>query len=113
MIIVSTIPVLKNISMTLLHIPNEEILKKKKIEQHIRSLKCPSIGNFDLWQINSQNFVGEIKIDIPKEKNEDEDEDNEKSNKLTKENTLFFEIQSKIQGIFKDNKINEYYIEIV
>jgi len=117
MIIISTIPVLKNVSMTLLHIPNEKILKKKKkIEQSIRSLKCginsrPSIGNFDLWQINSQNFVGEIKIDIPKEKNEDEE--NEKSNKLTKENTLFFEIQSKIQGIFKDNKINEYYIEIV
>ena len=111
MIIVSTIPVLKNISMTLLHIPNEEILKKKKIEQHIRSLKCPSIGNFDLWQINSQNFVGEIKIDILKEKNEDEE--NEKNDKLIKENILFFEIQSKIQGIFKDNEINEYYIELV
>ena len=97
--------------MTLLHIPNEEILKKKKIEQHIRSLKCPSIGNFDLWQINSQNFVGEIKIDIPKEKNEDEE--NDKNDKLAKENTLFFEMQSKIQGIFKDNKINEYYIELV
>ena len=117
MIIVSTIPVLKNVSMTLLHIPNEKILKKKKkIEQSIRSLKCginsrPSIGNFDLWQINSQNFVGEIKIDIPKEKNEDEE--NDKNDKLAKENTLFFEIQSKIQGIFKDNKINEYYIELV
>ena len=97
--------------MTLLHIPNEEILKKKKIEQHIRSLKCPSIGNFDLWQINSQNFVGEIKIDILKEKNEDEE--NEKNDKLIKENILFFEIQSKIQGIFKDNEINEYYIELV
>ena len=117
MIIVSTIPVLKNVSMTLLHIPNEKILKKKKkIEQSIRSLKCginsrPSIGNFDLWQINSQNFVGEIKIDIPKEKNEDEE--NDKNDKLAKENTLFFEMQSKIQGIFKDNKINEYYIELV
>ncbi len=30
LIIFSTIPVLKNVSMTLLHIPNEKILKKKK-----------------------------------------------------------------------------------
>ena len=55
--------------------------------------------------------MGEIKINIPKEKNEDKE--NEKNNKLAKENTIFFEIQSKIQGIFKENKINEYYIELV
>ena len=55
--------------------------------------------------------MGEIKIDIPKEKNEDEE--NEKNDTLSKDNILFFEIQSKIQGIFKDNKINEYYIELV
>ena len=44
------------------------------------------------------------------EQKENEDETNEK---LQKENNLFFEVQSKIQTIFKDNKINEYYIEIV
>ena len=117
MIIVSTIPVLKNASMTLLHIPNEKIRKKKKkIEQSIRGIKCginsrPSIGNFDLWQINSNYFVGEIKIDIPIDK--DITQESEDNNNLKKENTLFFEIQSKIQTIFKDNKINEYYIEIL
>jgi hypothetical protein len=50
--------------------------------------------------------VGEIKIDIPKEKNEEEE--NDKNDKLAKENTLFFEMQSKIQGIFKENKISFY-----
>ena len=32
---------------------------------------------------------------------------------LQNENSIFFEVQNKIQGIFKDNKINEYYIEIL
>ena len=32
---------------------------------------------------------------------------------LQNENSMFFEVQKKIQGIFKDNKINEYYIEIL
>jgi zinc transporter 5/7 len=119
MIIVSTIPVLKRASMTLLHIPNEKIIKKKKkIEQSIRNIKCginskPSIGNFELWQTNSSFLVGEIKIDIPLDKTDKEEYEKEPKEKLEKENNLLFEVQSKIQTIFKDNKINEYYIEIV
>ena len=117
MIIFSTIPVLKNASMSLLHIPNNKIIKKKKkIEQSIRNINCgsnnikPTIGNFELWQTNSSHFVGEIKIEIVN-KNINKDENGEKL--LTKENSILFEIQNKIQGIFKNNKINEYYIEII
>ena len=68
-----TIPVLKNASMSLLHIPNKKISKKKnKIEQSIRNINSGindvkiSIGNFDLCQTNSTYFVGEIKIEIIK-----------------------------------------------
>ena len=119
MIIFSTIPVLKNASMVLLHIPNNKISKKKKkIEQSIRNINCginnnikPSIGNFELWQTNSSYYIGEIKIEIH---NNDTNNNNKENNDiLQKENSLFFEIQSKIQGIFKNNKINEYYIEII
>ena len=115
MIIFSTIPVLKNASMTLLHIPNEKIIKKKKkIQQSIRNIKFGNnsrltIGNFDLWQTNSSYFVGEIKIDVGFDKKEYENE----TEKLKEENSLFFEIQNKINSIFKENKINEYYIEIL
>ena len=115
MIIFSTIPVLKNASMTLLHIPNEKIIKKKKkIQQSIRNIKFGNnsrltIGNFDLWQTNSSYFVGEIKIDVGFDKKEYENE----TEKLKEENSLFFEIQNKINSIFKENKINEYYMEIL
>ena len=116
MIIASTIPVLKNASMTLLHIQNEKILKKrKKIEKSILSLKCgdnskPSVGNFDIWCTNGKYFVAEIKINLPMNELNKEKDDKEK---LIKENGILLEFQSKIQTIFKDNKINEYYIEIV
>ena len=115
MIIFSTIPVLKNASMSLLHIPNKKISKKKnKIEQSIKNIKYginnakPSIGNFELWQTNSSYFIGEIKIEIS---NNDIQKDND--NNLKNENNLLFEVQSKIEGIFKENKINEYYIEVL
>ena len=115
MIIFSTIPVLKNASMSLLHIPNDKIIKKKKkIEKSIKSINCgndnikPIIGNFELWQTNSSYFVGEIKIEIDRNVKKDN-----KDKMLQNENSIFFEVQNKIQGIFKDNKINEYYIEIL
>ena len=115
MIIFSTIPVLKNASMSLLHIPNKKISKKKnKIEQSIKNIKCGlnnvklSVGNFEIWQTNSSYFIGEIKIEIANNNIQKENESN-----LQNENNLFFEVQSKIEGIFKENKINEYYIEIL
>ena len=116
--IFSTIPVLKNASMTLLHIPSEKIIKKKKkIEKSIKNIKYGNnskltIGSFDLWQTNSSYFVGEINIDVGFDKFKQKDNENDLE-KLNEENSLFFEIQSKINTIFKDNKINEYYIEIV
>ena len=119
MIIFSTIPVLKNASMTLLHIPNEKVLKKKKkIEQSIRNIKCginskPSIGNFDIWQTNSSYFVAELKLNVSFDNMDIKENENDSNEKLKNENSLFFEMQSKIQSIFKENKINEYYIEII
>ena len=119
MIIFSTIPVLKNASMTLLHIPNEKVLKKKKkIEQSIRNIKCginskPSIGNFDIWQTNSSYFVAELKLNVSFDNKDIKENENDSNEKLKNENSLFFEMQSKIQSIFKENKINEYYIEII
>ena len=119
MIIFSTIPVLKNASMTLLHIPNEKVLKKKKkIEQSIRNIKCginskPSIGNFDIWQTNSSYFVAELKLNVSFDNIDIKENENDYNEKLKNENSLFFEMQSKIQSIFKENKINEYYIEII
>ena len=120
MIIFSTIPVLKNASMALLHIPNNKITKKKKkIEQSIGNINCgmnnikPSIGNFELWQTNSSYFIGEIKVEIPFNNNTDNNEQKENEDKLQNENTLFFEVQNKIEGIFKENKVNEFYIEIL
>ena len=116
MIIFSTLPVLKNASMSLLHIPNPKISKKKKkIEQSIKNINYshdnikPSIGNFELWQTNNSYFIGEIRIEIQSDNlnNKNEKENNENKN------NIFFEIQNKIQTIFKENKINEYYIEIV
>ena len=115
MIIFSTIPVLKNASMSLLHIPNKKKKKKKnKIEQSIKNIKCGlnnaklSVGNFEIWQTNSSYFIGEIKIEIANSNIQKENESN-----LQNENNLLFEVQSKIEGIFKENKINEYYIEIL
>ena len=119
LIIVSTVPVLIRASMTLLHIPNEKILKKKKkIENSIRNIKCginskPTVGNFELWQTNSSFLVGEIKIELPLDNMDKTENEKEPNEHLQKENSLFFEVQSKIQTIFKDNKINEFYIEIV
>ena len=106
--------------MSLLHIPNDKISKKKqKIEQSIRNINYginnakPSIGNFELWQTNNSYFIGEIRIEIPNENITNKEEKENLENKLDIKNTTFFEIQSKIQGIFKENKINEYYIEIL
>ena len=119
LIIVSTVPVLIRASMTLLHIPNEKILKKKKkIENSIKNIKCginckPTVGNFELWQTNSSFLVGEIKIELPLDNIDKTENEKEPNEHLQKENSLFFEVQSKIQTIFKDNKINEFYIEIV
>ena len=73
----------------------------------------PSIGNFELWQTNSSYFIGEIKVEIPFNNNTDNNEQKENEDKLQNENTLFFEVQNKIEGIFKENKVNEFYIELL
>ena len=119
MIIYSTLPVLKSASMVLLHIPKEKLLKKKKkIEESIKGIKSsinskPSIGNFDLWQTNSSHYIAEIKLNVPVNENElNLKGDDSKESKLTEENKIFFEVQSKVEGIMKDNKIDECFIEV-
>lgn len=106
MIFYSTLPVLKNATMTLLHIPNAKILKKKeKIEKAIKGIQCGndvklSIGKFDLWQMKKDYIVAEMKISLHK---------NEEGNIYDG----LGEIESKIATIFKNNKINEHYFEII
>ena len=112
MIFYSTIPVLKNSCFTLLHIPNEKILKKKrKIEKTINEIKFDdkkiSIGHFDIWQMKNDYFVSEIKINISGVSSEDNDSNNEEYFKLINE------INSKVNGIMKDAKINECFIEVI
>ena len=119
MIIYSTIPVLKSASMVLLHIPKEKLLKKKKkIEEGVKSIKSsinskPSIGSLDIWQTNSSHYMAEIKLNVPINENElNLKGDDSKLSKLNEENNLFFEVQSKVEGIMKANKIDEYCIEV-
>ena len=112
MIFYSTIPVLRNSCFTLLHIPNEKILKKKKkIEKNINDIKFDdkkvSIGHFDIWQMKNDYFVSEIKINISGISSEDNDSNNEEYLKLINE------INSKVNGIMKDAKINECFIEVI
>ena len=112
LIFYSTLPVLKNSCFTLLHIPNEKILKKKrKIEKNINEIifddKKVSIGHFDIWQMKNDYFVSEIKINISGISSEDNDSNNEEYLKLINE------INSKVNGIMKDAKINECFIEVI
>ena len=103
MIFYSSLPVLKNATMTLLHIPNEKILKKKeKIEKGIKAIQCGddvrlSVGKFDLWMMKKDILVAEIKISINK----------------AIDGAAISEIESKIASVFKSNKINEHYFEII
>ena len=109
MIFYSTIPVLKNSCFTLLHIPNEKISKKKnKVEKSIKEIKFDdkrvSIGHFDIWQMKNDYFVGEIKINISGITSEDNNEEYLKN---------INEINNKVNGIMKEAKINECFIEVI
>ena len=109
MIFYSTIPVLKNSCFTLLHIPNEKISKKKnKDEKSIKEIKFDDkrvyIGNFDIWQIKNYYLVGEIKINISGITSEDNNEEYLKN---------INEINNKVNGIMKEAKINECFIEVI
>lgn len=123
MIFYSTLPVLKNASMTLLHYPNEKINQKKiKIEKGIKNIQLSngkvSIGHFDLWQMKNDCYVGEIKITINHQEQKEEiilqteTTDSQILNSINPKEELF-EIENKIETIFKDNKIDEHFIEIL
>ena len=105
LILYSTWPILKNSSKTLLHFLPEKIeTKKKKIENDILKINQKiSIQEFDLWVLNEDKIIIELKIILEKEKEEE-----------NKENfiNLIREIRKKINETFKSNEIKEYFIQI-
>ena len=112
MILYSSLPVLKNSIMVLLHYPNEKVLKKKeKIEHGIRGIKCEEgvkilIGHFDIWQMKKDYYVAEMKVNVDHKKSDENEDDKQNSNRIINE------VNNKIGGIFKEAKVHEYYVEI-
>ena len=100
LIVYSTIPVLKNSAVILLHIPNSAIkIRKEKIKK-----KCDEyndsgfiIQSIDLWMLKKNNFVCDIKII----KNNNID-DNENKKLLYKD----------LSKLMKELKIKEFFIDI-
>ena len=103
LILYSLWPILKNSSKNLLHFLPEKIeRKKKKIEYDILKINQKiSIQEFELWILNEEKIIIELKIILEKE------EEN-------KENAINFirETRKKINEIFKSNEIKEYFIQI-
>ena len=111
MIIYSTFPVLINSSKILLHISNENVDKKrKKIIKAIKNLKLCKIANFDIWLMKSNFYVVDVKLVIEKNDVNDDVNNNNESEKI--DVNVNNEINNKIKNILKENKINEFYIEI-
>ena len=111
MIIYSTFPVLINSSKILLHIANENVDKKrKKIIKAIKNLKLCKIANFDIWLMKSNFYVVDVKLIIEKNDVNDDVNNNNESEKI--DVNVNNEINNKIKNILKENKINEFYIEI-
>ena len=100
LIVYSTIPVLKNSAVILLHIPNSAIkIRKEKIKK-----KCDEyndsgfiIQSIDLWMLKKNNFVCDIKII---KNNNIADNGNKK---------LLYKDLSKLM---KELKIKEFFIDI-
>jgi Co/Zn/Cd efflux system component len=107
LILYSTWPILKNSSKTLLHFLPEKIeTKKKKIENDILKINQKiSIQEFDLWVLNEDKIIIELKIILEKEK---EKEEENKENSIN----LIREIRKTINETFKSNEIKEYFIQI-
>ncbi len=61
-----------------------------------------SIGNFEMWVLNQNNVVCDLKINLTTNKNYTEKDYN---------NNLI-EINQKIRYIMKENKVKEYFIDI-
>ena len=103
LILYSTWPVLKNSTKTLLHfLPDKMERKKKKIENEISKLNPRLIiQEFELWVLNEDKIVIELKIILEKEEETIEEEIN-----------LRREIRNKINKILKNNEIKENFIQI-
>jgi hypothetical protein len=84
------------------------VKKKNKVEKSIKEIKFDekrvSIGHFDIWQMKNDYFVGEIKINISGITSEDNNEEYLKN---------INEINNKVNGIMKEAKINECFIEVI
>ena len=84
------------------------VKKKNKVEKSIKEIKFDdkrvSIGHFDIWQMKNDYFVGEIKINISGITSEENNEEYLKN---------INEINNKVNGIMKEAKINECFIEVI
>ena len=99
MIIYSTIPVLKNSTMILLHIPDNEVLfKEGKIKEKCHEFfdKGFIVNSIDIWKLKRGNFVCEVKFN----KNLNNDLHNKKL------------LYNNLKETMKELKIKEYYIDI-
>ena len=63
-----------------------------------------SIGNFEIWVLNKSLYVSDIKINIQSSSNSPDEN--------TKESDVKQEVYEKVKSIFKENKVEEYYIEL-
>lgn len=61
-----------------------------------------SIGNFDMWVLNQNNVVCDLKINVTPNKLAENKENNLNLN----------EINEKIRYIMRENKIKEFYIDL-
>ena len=99
MIIYSTIPVLKNSTMILLHIPDNEVLfKEGKIKEKCHEFfdKGFIVNSIDIWKLKRGNFVCEVKFNKTL------------NNDLQNKKLLYYNLKETM----KELKIKEYYIDI-
>ena len=100
MIVYSTIPVLKNSAVILLHIPNKHIkFRKEKIKEKCYKYRDSGfiIQSIDLWMLKKNHFVCDIKLI--------------KNNNIV-DNVNKNLLYNDLKNLMKELKINEYFIDI-
>lgn len=103
LILYSTWPVLKSSTKTLLHFLPEKIeRKKKKVENEILKINQRlTIQELEMWVLNEDKCVVELKIILEGHEEIKENEINIKR-----------DIRNKLNRIFKENEIKEYFIQM-
>ncbi len=100
MIVYSTIPVLKNSAVILLHIPNRDIkFRKEKIKEKCNEYNDSGfiIQSIDLWMLKKNHFVCDIKLI-------------KNNNIVDNENTKL--LYNDLRNLMQELKIKEFFIDI-